>query len=364
MLRGVMCHAFLFVWLATGAGTALTSISAAAASLLEAPTPAPLEETGYRAFKFSGTGFPSFNVFLTTSVAELRDALPLIVYVPGSGCASNFRIVDGKAQAGWFDREIRRIAGDAEFVAADRAGVELFAQPGQPGMGSDCGVDYALYSDFNQVAAGLAALVDHLVGRRKKPPQYILVVGASDGAPIAALASALSPSISHVAMISGGGDNQLKEFVLLQSNPLTGKTNENSNDRLRDVFQMFDTVRRTSEESKVLFGHPVKRWKAAFSISVTNALSNAKAAVYLVSSTDDNAVPIASTDLLAASLIAGGKDIVFERIPGADHALRTGPEKSTSRRVEAMRSIVKWASGSPAHGEDVIWPLKVGRSDR
>lgn len=324
---------------------------ARASDLVETTTQAP-ELRSYRAYSFSGSGFPSFNVFRAAPIAGAAASAGMVVYVPGSGCGSNFEIRHGKAEPGWFDR-IRQLAGPGtEFVAADRPGVKLFAQPIEPGRGDDCSPEFNEVG-FDEVARGLAALVDDLVRQRSVPPSFVLLIGSSDGAPVAALAASRSASVTHVAMLSGGGDNQLEELLLSAS---TGKSSD-SNERLRSVFRLLDTVTNPSSSPKVLWGQPIARWRSALSVSITQALLDAKAAVYVVGGTDDDSVPIASMDLLAARLLRAKKSVVLERIPHADHALRVGSDRPSLRLEMTLASILRWAKGERVEGVDIVLPL-------
>jgi pimeloyl-ACP methyl ester carboxylesterase len=331
----------------------------AAASLTQIQTPYIIEG-GYLAFRASGFAPADFNAFVSEPADVIAQVPPLLVFVSGSGCSSNFRLSEGRGQPAWFDKEIRQVAGRVQFLVPDRPGVRLLEQSPHPGLGTDCSTEFALHSDFEEVAQGLAALVDYVVAKQKGRPPYVLVIGVSDGGPIAAKVAAKSKSVSHVALISGGGDNQLEELLL--SPPTNGGFEERDNDRVENVFQMLSEVLRSTDGAEVLFGHPVKRWKSAFAISVRGALRESPAAVYLVGGTHDESVPIASTDLLAANLIRAGKSLVFERIPGADHGLRTNSADPTARRQKAIRSIINWAGGAPVHGPDVIWPARLERN--
>jgi dienelactone hydrolase len=92
-------------------------------------------------------------------------------------------------------------------------------------------------------------------------------------------------------------------------------------------------------------GHPHRRWSSFCQHNSVTELLRSKAKIYLAHGTEDRASYIGELDVLRAELAAHGRDVVVERIRGADHGYsqETADRKPGSHGFEELFTrILTW----------------------
>lgn len=147
-----------------------------------------------------------------------------------------------------------------------------------------------------------------------------LAFGISEGTDIAAALAAAEPSLTHVALHAATGTTQLFDFV-------AGAYARNNADdkRIEEIKALEAEVaaikRHPDSTDRWAWGHTYKRWSSFFRQSALANLERSSARVYLITGMADQSVPILSTEVLHANLLVQNRDVVFRRVPNADHML-------------------------------------------
>lgn len=246
---------------------------------------------------------------------------PLVLYVQGSGCIPPF-VGLGTANRystiySWLPLAMaRRYA----VMAVDKPYQSDAPQQGPGGSAEGCAGAFNQHFSYDTWLRTLKQAVRHALTRPEVDPRRVLLIGISEGAPMAAgLARELS-EVTDVVLIGANGPSQLYDFAAhIHRGPGSDE------DKLRQLQELDNTFRAISADptstSKFAWGHTYLRWSSFFAQSTVDLLSQSKARVYLVSGMQDNSVPILSTEVLYAQLRAHGRDVTFRRVPSAGHNL-------------------------------------------
>jgi dienelactone hydrolase len=274
------------------------------------------------------------SFFLTRSEGGSRP-LPLIVWVQGTGCASLFgrdgNRITVRAQA--LVNEAAR--GRAVVLAVDKPGVEFLDQQADAGDSSACRPAFLREHTLDRWAEAIGASI---AAARRQPgidPARTLVIGASEGGLVALRVSNLVRSVTHVASLAGGGPSHLfdlAEFV-----------RRRDLDPEKEVYDCWrDVMREPDSVTKFCWGHPYRQLSSFMKTSLVEECLRSRAKIYLVHGTADEQNFVAGFDVLRAELAARGRDAVFERIEGADHAFTVPPQAPPEGLVAVLGRIIDW----------------------
>jgi pimeloyl-ACP methyl ester carboxylesterase len=250
--------------------------------------------------------------------------LPIVLFIQGSGCQSLFQKHGDRIGGGLQNLVLLEARKRARVLAVEKPGVSFLDVAKRPGSAEGASREFLEEHTLPRWAEANVAALRAAWGLHGVDRNETLVIGHSEGGIVAAMAAALEPKITHVAVLAGGGPSQLFDLAELRARPL-------STDKPGDSFRRRESI--YTEHAKILrdpgsitkswLGHPYRRWSTFLSHSVTEELLKTKAALYLVQGTADTAVSITGFDVLVAELRARGRDFTFERIEGADHGFRT-----------------------------------------
>jgi predicted esterase len=217
---------------------------------------------------------------------------------------------------------LQAIDGRARLVLVEKPGVRLFdkAQKGGTCLGAPDEFLNELtverYTEAINASVRAAEALPHVDTKK------LLVVGHSEGAEMAAYVAGSNESVTHVACLAGAGVTQLFDFVYMTAAGTMG-SGTGSSEEIEAVYDKWKEIQADPFSiSKFYEDHPYRRWYSFWSNPPLDSLLKTKARIYIAKGTMDQASPIASFDVVRSVLAARGKDIVAERIEGADHALK------------------------------------------
>jgi len=283
--------------------------------------------------------------FYLSDAPDSVGALPLIVYIQGSGGNSNFaerggRIVTQNGQGTLYGV----CRGRARTLMVEKPGVQYLdpaAKPGeQPGTDEFCR-EHTLERWTEAVKAAIRA-ARRIHGVRQ---DRLLVMGHSEGGIVACrVARELGPVVTHVASLSGGGPTQLYDLIeLVRRGQLMGNASGDPETRVKSFLTLWDDVLADSMSAEKLFlGHPYRRWFTFLRSSPAQELTPVNARIYVAQGLEDASVDPKSADVLFAELKAQGKDVTYDRVPGASHAYAMKDRPNENGWQKLLGRVVDW----------------------
>lgn len=246
---------------------------------------------------------------------------PLVLFIQGSGCTPPFVGLGTPNRYSTIYSWLPLAAQKRYAVmAVDKPYQSEEQQKGEPGSAIGCAGDFNKYFSYGTWLATLKQAVRHALTRPEVDARRVLVIGISEGAPMAAgLARALS-EVTDVVLIGANGPTQLYDFA---ANIHRSKDSDEAKiGQLRELDATFSAIAADPmNTSKFAWGHPYLRWSSFFAQSTAEGLAHSKARVYLASGMQDSSVPVLSAEVLYAQLRAQGRDVTFRRVPSAEHNL-------------------------------------------
>lgn len=280
-------------------------------------------------------------------------ALPLVLYVQGSGAGSLFRRHESGRVGGAFGHST---VGD---VFSGTARVLLVEKPGVSYLDDETPTSEAR-SEFREehtLDRWTVALEGAITGACSRAEiacdEGVLVIGHSEGGVAAARLAARSPAITHVALLAGEGPTQLYSLIALaREGVFFTQHGDDAPARIAHLLrEVREVLRDPDAADRMFFGHPFRRWSSFLSSSPLDELRSTDARVFIGQGTADRAVSPGSADVLFASLAAEGKDVCYARIEGADHNFRSSGGDGWMSVLETVRD---WAVGAGAVGAGLL----------
>jgi pimeloyl-ACP methyl ester carboxylesterase len=263
---------------------------------------------------------------------------PLLLMIQGSGCALVMNGGPGNTYSTLYDFLPLAAEGRFAVMAIEKPFAGVASGGNNDGTARSCSA--AFNADFT-AESWLAAIQAALADARKKPwvdKTRTLVLGMSEGAVMADLLAGRDSRVTDVISIGGSGTTQLFDMIAL------------------DYRQCFDVpVCLADTESKAraiaadpssatafAWGHPYKRWSSFFRVDPADELLRSKARVYLAFGTRDASVPPLSGEIIAAKLLATGRDVTVRRVPDAGHDLVRSESSDWDELDHELRAALVW----------------------
>jgi pimeloyl-ACP methyl ester carboxylesterase len=271
--------------------------------------------------------------------------MPLVVYVHGSGCQSNFVEENGRLQGRNGHSTIADVVrGRARLVIVEKPGVKLFDAPPDPGGASRASPAFRSEHTLERWAEAVHAALETA---RKLPevlPGRVLVVGHSEGGIVAAKVAAEDPSVTHVAVLAGGGPTQLFDLLTLaRRGLLLQSVSKAPQERVDYALSQWREIQADPESADKLFlGHPYRRWSSFLKTSTIEQLLKTDARIYAAQGTEDQAVAWESFDLLRAELASRGRKAEFDAVAGADHSFVLHSDKPSDGWKDLFERVLSW----------------------
>lgn len=269
--------------------------------------------------------------------------LPLVVSILGSGAYSNFIRLDGRTrEAHRTDREV--FSGKAHLMIVEKPGVEFLEHHANSNLASQASAEFRREHTLDRWAEAVSAA---LRATRELPlcdGSRCLVIGSSEGGIVAARVAAMNSFVTHIASLAGDGPTQL--FGLLESAQAGRLYEDAPPDADKQTAQFLADVAAINADpdnpDKYFLGHPYRRWSTFWSSSTLEELLGTKSRIFIAQGTADRNVSVAGFDVLYATLLAKGRDVIARRIAGADHAFQIAAQPGRDGWKEIFEDARNW----------------------
>ena len=283
--------------------------------------------------------------FYLSDSPESVGPLPLIVLIQGSGGNSNFAQREGKILTQNGQGSLYSVCrGRARTLMVEKPGVRYLDPAGKqgepPGTPEFCR-EHTLerWTEAVMAAVRAARQIPGVRGER------LLVMGHDEGGIVACrVARELGGVVTHVGCLSGGGPTQLYDLIsLVRRGQLIGHSSDDPEARVKTFLSLWDDVLADSMSAEKLFlGHPYRRWFTFLRSSPIQELTPVDARIYVAQGLEDLSVDPESADVLYAELKALGKDVTYDRVPGASHAYTIKDRPNENGWQKLLGRVVEW----------------------
>jgi pimeloyl-ACP methyl ester carboxylesterase len=300
----------------------------------------PVGDKPFRRYVAEGRDGQRITFYLSAQQASSHP-VPLIVWVQGTGCTSQFVSVGGRMSRGLQGVLYSVARGRARILVVEKPGVEFLDDHPDDSDASACRPEFRAKFTLDRWATTIA---DAIQAARKLPgvdPAKTLVIGHSEGGIVAMRVSNVSPVVTHAASLSGGGPVYLFHMAeFMRSKGL---------DAEKEVYACWSDILKDPEsDSKFCWGQTYRQWSSFMKTSVIAEALKSHALLYFVHGTADIQQSIAGFDVLRAELSAKQREAVFERIDGADHALDLPNQKVPEGLAAVFDRVENWFLGDVA----------------
>lgn len=246
---------------------------------------------------------------------------PLVLYIQGSGCVPPFMGLGTARRAStiysWLPLAQQ---GRYAVMAVDKPWQSDTPQQGPFGSAIGCAGKFNDHFSYETWLATLTQAVHHALRRPEVDPRRVLVIGSSEGAPMAAGLARALPEVTDVVLLGANGPSQLFDFA---ANIYRSTDSDDIKAlRLQELDATYAAIAADpTSTTKYAWGHPYLRWSSFFAQSTMDNLAHSKARVYIAAGMQDSSVPILSTEVLYTQLRVQGRDVTMRRVPLAGHGL-------------------------------------------
>lgn len=273
-------------------------------------------------------------------------ALPLCVYVHGSGAQSHFVTVDGGTRGRNGHNSIADVVrGRARLVIVEKPGVTFGEALSDPGGAVEASPEFRSEHTLDRWAEAVHAAIAASRRLDEVDAGRVLVIGHSEGGIVAAKVAADHAIVTHVAVLAGGGPSQLYSLLTLaREGAFFGTVSESPDERVATLLEQWARVRRNPDDPDAFFlGHPHRRWTSFLRTSTAEQLARTRARIFVAQGTEDRAVAVQSFDILRGELLARGKDATFHLVEGADHSFVIDQEgQRTDLWAATVSDVIAW----------------------
>ena len=306
-------------------------------SALAAAEDYPVGDKPFRRYVAEGREGQSITFYLSNE-PKSSPPLPLIVWVQGTGCSSQFVSVGGRMSRGLQGVLYSVARGRARILAVEKPGVQFLDDPPDDGDVRACRPEFRAEFTLDRWAT---TITDAIQAAQKLPgvnTSKTLVIGISEGGIVAMRVSNVSPVVTHTASLSGGGPVYLFHMAeFMRSKGL---------DAEKEVYACWtDILKDPDSATKFCWGQTYRQWSSFMKTSVIAEALKSHALLYFAHGTADTQQSIAGFDVLRAELAAKQRQAVFERIEGADHALDLPSQKVPEGLEAVFGRVVNWFLG-------------------
>ncbi len=258
--------------------------------------------------------------------------LPLVVLVQGGGGGSIFQRTKtpGEVAIDKFPLSqtvMDRFEGKARILMVEKPGVQFLEEGHDPsgGIGIGCSETYLRQHALPRWAEAINSAIFNVRTNSLVNPKKTLVLGTSEGGIVAAKIASLDKTVTHVACLYGGGPGEIEELKdLARRGLLEGQDQSLSPDaRVQEIEDEWKKILEDPRSiTKFWRGHTYLRWHSFASESLVDNLLASQAKIFIAHGTKDTVSPIESFDAMLAKLQASGREVVHERVEGAEHEFK------------------------------------------
>jgi len=250
-----------------------------------------------------------------------------IFFISGSGCASI------KHRLSPFFEPIRGKVNATVFALQKRAIDE------ENRTGSACSAAFRKTDYIEQSVADQREFIDTQLAKLSVKPTAVVLMGASEGAVVAAKIANADGRITHLGLIGGAGTTVRENLQALSR----------STWYLRNPEKGFAEIARDpgNTDAKV-WGHSYKYWASLLDIDIGNELMQLDIPIVAAMGEKDEAVPVDAARRLQTKFEkAGKKNLALLIYPNANHRLEDG-ELKTSYAGDFLEKLVATIQDSVA----------------
>lgn len=271
--------------------------------------------------------------------------LPLLVYVQGSSPASIWTETDGRIRGTSGQNTVFDVLeGRARLLVVEKPGAEFLQGPtadGLPPATLRREHTLARWSEAVRAAVVAASSLPTIDASR------VLVAGHSEGGIVAARVARLDPSVTHVALLAGGGPTQLYDLVeLARAGTFFRRiSGDDPEARVAYVLERWKQIQAyPAAADSIFFGHSFRRWYSFLSTSPVEELEHTDARVYLAQGLDDDAVRPETIYMACAEMRARRRsgDVRCDAVPHADHSFALTDGSGTDGWAAVWTRIIDW----------------------
>lgn len=266
------------------------------------------------------------------SPAKGRENLPLAVLVSGSGGQSMWVPRGDKVLGGLQNLLERKVQGKMRVLAVEKPGVPFGFQENQPGTAIGATEEFAREHTLERWTEAVNSAIKAAHKLPGIDNTRTLAVGHSEGGIVVCKLAALNKSITHVAVLAGGGPTQLFEFF-----KFFGKD---------QTLQQWDEIRKDPMSStKMAWGHPFRRWSTFLETSPVEQALLSKAKFYIAQGSEDKSTFPESAQILFATLVSRGRPVKLNWIDGGDHGFeKVGEEPPGVGFERVFKDLAQWCA--------------------
>lgn len=177
----------------------------------------------------------------------------------------------------------------------------------------DCGREFHLANNPDRWVADYSEFIAAQISAVAPKPKNVVLVGVSEGALPATKIAALSPAITHLAIIGSGGYSMRKSLATLKQKGTIGFD-------VNSGWEKVVTDPRSIE--KDWYGNPYRWWSDIMDIDPITDFLKLDIPILVGIGAQDESVPVESVYFLETKFKETGKGNLIVRIyPGADHRL-------------------------------------------
>jgi dienelactone hydrolase len=267
--------------------------------------------------------------------------LPVILYISGSGCQSNFFKRDDRIHGSIQNLILGMVKDRARVLIVEKPGVNFLDFPKQPGTATEGSKEFLEEHTLPRWAEANVAALKAVLAQPEIDGSRVLVTGHSEGGIVAARVSAELPQVTHVAPLGCSGVTQLYSLAELARRRAPEGKGAAYVDKVYEEWAKI--LAKPDSIEDFWMGHPYRRWSSFLTHSVVDELKRSKAKVYLAHGTADDADAVQGFDMMRAELRAHGRDVTCERIEGGDHGFSTtGAKGQADGMRKVYTNVVDW----------------------
>lgn len=297
----------LMVFVTTGCGTVTTRSSQSESSNLQ-----PYE------FEFKDGGK---SIYYTFVLGQKRVNDTAIFFISGSGCAS---VKD-------------RFPGYFNPLLDVNASVYIMQKRGisDGDSGALCSSKFVNNDNYNTILSDQMEFITSKIESNKSRYKNIVLIGASEGALVAAKIAQINSNITHLGLIGSGGSS-LRNYMKLLGRKRLFFFNVDSN--LSSIAKY-----PYSLKDKV-WGHTYRYWSSILDVDLREILPELEINIVIAMGEEDKYVPVETLDPLQEKFKKLGKNnLIVLRYSGADHKLYSqGKSKSYAPNfLNTIKALLK-----------------------
>lgn len=275
--------------------------------------------------------------------AKQEERLPIVVSLSGSGASSQFLSRGGKIlDAHRTEREV--FGAKAHILIVEKPGVEFLEQHPDRGLATQASPEFRRQHTLERWSEAVSAALRAARSLPFSDPDRCLVIGHSEGGIIAARVAAENPFVTHVAALAAGGPTRFFDFLeAARAGRLYQDMPPDSGKQVARLMADLSAIWSDPDSSdKFFLGHPYRRWSTFWSSSTLEELMKTQARMFIAQGTADANGGVTGFDVLHASLLVRGKQVVARRVEGGDHGFGFADQPNRDGWKEIFDEIRDW----------------------